>query len=278
MRKVPRSLTLALDGHKHHALPHVSRVSIPFTAIVALGALASCEARPDAAPASRSTEATAAEVSAPLRPAAGQDPARRVSYLRIPGPVQFVLGDPVLGAPRRLPVEGYARDGGRVTGLEGTVGVRDPEIATLQGLTMTPHLPGATIAWANAAGRGAGIGVHVYGRVASLAALDTVARIPPTRRLVAMPLRLLPGEFVRQALPPGGWMLSMLPEADTALGGPRLRVEGAHCAPVLTPRRFVCDAHAGATIIVYRPVTEVSDGAAEVADNGTLLARWLAAR
>ena len=36
---------------------------------------------------------------------------RPVEHVRIPGPIQFVLGDSALGRPRDLPVEAYGRDG-----------------------------------------------------------------------------------------------------------------------------------------------------------------------
>ena len=245
-------------------------------AVAPLLALASCGAPPDdVPPAAEGGPRTANTDARPSRLAAAT-PAKQVSALRIPGPVQFILGDPVLGAPRRLPLEGYGRDGRRVVGLQGTVGVRESEIAALDGLIMTPRRPGATVAWAAVAGAGAGVGVHVYDRFASLAALDTAARIPPARRLLAMPWRLLPGEFLRQALPPGAWMLAMLPEVDLASGVPRLRVEGARCSRVLTPRRFVCDAGAGASIVVYRPLTDKDQNLPEA--DGMLLARWLATR
>ena len=81
------------------------------------------------------------------------------------------------------------------------------------------------------------------------------------------------GEVGRQALPPRTWMLTVLPEADTAADRVRLQVAGATCQAHLldTPRRWGCLAGAGATVTVYRALVP---GAAPPA-TGYLLVRWL---
>jgi hypothetical protein len=88
-----------------------------------------------------------------------------------------------------------------------------------------------------------------------------------------VPLRLGSGEFQRQHLPPGGWMLAMLPEEDDNPHGIRLRVEGADCQSHLlnTPRRFGCNVGPGAIVTVYRPL----GGRDTSAVTGELLVRRL---
>ena len=114
----------------------------------------------------------------------------------------------------------------------GRASVADSEIATLRGLTLRPRSRGITHVGAHIGDGSAGVGVHVYQRVDTLAALDTLLRVRPGQRLFAVPLRLAPGELRRQRLPPGGWMLAMLPEDEERNPvGIRLRVEGATCQP-----------------------------------------------
>jgi hypothetical protein len=99
------------------------------------------------------------------------------------------------------------------------------------------------------------VGVHIYQRVSTLAAIDTLLRLPAERRLFAVPLRLQRGELRRQRLPPGGWMLAMLPEEETDATGIRLRVEGASYQSnfLSTSWRLGCQAGPGTTIIIHRP-------------------------
>lgn len=196
---------------------------------------------------------------------------RPVETVRIPGPIQFILGDSVLGRPREVPLEAYDREGRAVALIAGSLGIMNREIASLSRLTMTPLQPGASLAWAHVGEREARIGVHVYQRVDALEALDTVTRIPPKRRLIAVPLPLAAGELQRQKLPPGSWMLTMLPEDDSTPTRVHLRVEGAMCNPVLTARRLLCGSRVGATVVVYRP-----SGSADVPRaHGDLLVRWM---
>ena len=181
---------------------------------------------------------------------------RPVEYLRIRGPVQFVLGDSAMSRPIDLPVEAYGPDGRRVTEFAGSAQVNDSSVATLRGLTVIPRTRGITLAGVTVGDRAAAIGVHIYQRVSTLAALDTLLSVPFEQRLFAVPLRLERGEFQRQPLPPGGWMLAMLPEQGDDPNGIRLRIEGASCQPHLlnAPRRFGCNTGPGASVIVYRPL------------------------
>lgn len=184
---------------------------------------------------------------------------RPVEHVRLPGPVQFILGDSLLSRPQPLPVEAYARGGQRVTLLAGSAQIADSNIVGLRGITLYPRKRGITVAGVQVGGRSAGIGVHIYHRVSDLKALDTLLSVPPAERLFAVPLRLERGQYRRQRLPPGGWMLAMLPEVpapDSASGAIRLRIEGAACQAnfLNTPRRFGCRAGPEAAVVVYLPL------------------------
>jgi hypothetical protein len=198
---------------------------------------------------------------------------RPVEYLRFPGPVQFILGDSIMNRPRRLPVTAYGADGHPVVVFAGRVEVVDSGVATFRGLTLYPLSRGITAAGAHIGERTAWTGVHIYQRVDTLAALDTLLRVDPQQRLFAVPLRLESGELTRQRLPPGGWMLTMLPEEDHDPNPIRLRIEGAACqANILnTPRRFGCWAGPNAAVVIYRPFASRQTPA----ESGYLLVRWL---
>jgi hypothetical protein len=198
---------------------------------------------------------------------------RPVAHVRIPGPLQFILGDPAHTRPHALPVAAYGPDGRPVRLFVGRAFVVDSGVATLRGLTLAPRARGITRVGAHVGDGAAGMGVHVYQRVDTLAALDTLLRVRPAQRLFAVPLRLARGELRRQRLPPGGWMLAMLPEEDADRPGIRLRVEGAACDPnfLNAPRRFGCEAGPDARVIVYRPFDSEGDSVA----TGYLLVRWL---
>lgn len=185
---------------------------------------------------------------------------RPVDHVRIPGPMQFILGDSVLSRPQPLPVEAYTRSGQRVALPAGSAHVADTSVAALRGLTLYPRKRGITVAGVQVGDRSAGIGVHIYERVSDLGALDTLLSLPPEQRLFAVPLRLERGQYRRQRLPPGGWMLAMLPEEpapDLSAGTIRLRVEGAACHAnfLNAPRRFGCRAGPEAAVLLYLPPT-----------------------
>ena len=198
---------------------------------------------------------------------------RPTEYVRIPGPIQFILGDSEMMRPLVLPVAAYAANGRPVTMFDATVHIKDEDIATLDGLTLYPRSRGITLAWARVGNVDAGIGVHIYQRVNSLTALDTLLRVPPGQRLFAVPLRLESGEFHRQRLPPGGWMLAMLPEDDHDPYRIHLRVENGHCQPnfLNAPRRWACGDRDSAALIVYRPYRKSDTSVG----TGYLLVRWL---
>ena len=180
---------------------------------------------------------------------------RPVEYVRFPGPVQFIMGDSQMSQPRELPVSAYGPDGRRVFQFAGGARVEDSSVAALHGLTLYPRSRGITTAGVTIGDGSAFTGLHIYQRVINLAALDTIVRVDPHHRLFAIPLRLESGMFQRQRLPPGGWMLTMLPEnGDHDPSGIRLRVEGASCQSNIlnTPRRFNCFAGANAAVVVYR--------------------------
>jgi hypothetical protein len=95
-------------------------------------------------------------------------------------------------------------------------------------------------------------GLHVY---APADGLDDLEREP---RLVAVALRLAPGESRRWRLPWGSWMLSMWPEDAAGGRGLQLRIEGASCAPTeqISRRRYLCSVTGRATVVVYAPWRE----------------------
>lgn len=197
---------------------------------------------------------------------------RLVEYVRIPGPLQFVLDDSTLSRPFSLPLFAYGTDGRPIVRFVASVGVKDTGIAVLRGLTLFPRKRGITSVGAHIGDRDAGIGVHIYQRVSTLAAVDTLLRVRAEQRLFAAPLRLNPGDVIRQRLPPGDWMLAMLPEAETAPDRIQLRIEGAHCQEhfLNSPRRWGCHAGPDATLILYRPL-----GRRQAPTTGYLLVRWL---
>lgn len=196
---------------------------------------------------------------------------RPVEYVRFPGPAQFILGDSEMSRPLQIPVTAYGVDGRPVVVLAGSAEVSDTGVAVLRGLTLYPRSRGIAMAGAYIGERAAWVGVHVYQRVDTLAALDTLLRLDPKQRLFAVPLRLESGEFTRQSLPPGGWMLTMLPEVDRDPNPIRLRIEGAACQANIfnTARRFVCWAGPTASVIIYR----LSSRTRLSAETGYLLVR-----
>lgn len=198
---------------------------------------------------------------------------RPVEYLRMNGPLQFVLGDSMLGQPKELPIEAYGPDGHRVVLIAGYADTGDSAVAALHGLTLYPRNRGISGTFVRVGDRTARTGVHVYVRLATLAGLDTALRIQPEQRELAVRLDLTRGEFQRHRLPPGHWMLAMLPEDEREANGIQLHVDGAECTPNLlnTPRRFGCSAGPNATLIVYRTVRAKGP---EVA-RADLLVRWL---
>ncbi len=198
---------------------------------------------------------------------------RRVENVRLPGPLQFVLGDTALTRPIPLTFVAYDASAHPISPARATAGVGDSLVARLHGLLLSPQ--GRGITWAGVrVGESDGVtGVHVYQRVATLAALDTLLRVRDVQRLFAIPLRMARGDNRRQHLPPGDWMLVMLPETDTTMGRIHLRVEGARCQEhfLNAPRRWGCHVDSGATVVLYRPFR----GSQPSTATGYLLVRWL---
>ncbi len=180
---------------------------------------------------------------------------RLVEYVRIPGPIQFVLGDSALSRPRELAVGAYGADRRPVATLTVKIAVADSHVAALRGTTLNPRSQGSTLVGVYIGDRHAATGVHVYQRVNGLDALDTLLRVHPERRAFAVPLRLEGATQYRQRLPPGHWMLALLPLQDRDATSIRIRVEGAACGSTFLndPGRLGCDAGSNATVVVYRP-------------------------
>jgi hypothetical protein len=197
---------------------------------------------------------------------------RPVGTVRLKGPFQFVLGDSALSQPRLVPVAAYDSNRRAVVQLAGNLEVFDSRVASIRGSMLSPRARGITLLAAHVGSAGAWSGVHIYQRVESLVALDTALRVPPHQRLFAVPIRLRAGEFLRQRLPPGDWML--LTQASTPDGPKELKVRAEHavCQENLLndPGRIGCHSGSDADVIVYRPFAADSGY-----KKGYLLVRWL---
>ncbi|MDQ2889060.1 MAG: hypothetical protein M3R65_00720 [Gemmatimonadota bacterium] len=198
---------------------------------------------------------------------------RPVEYVRIYGPLQFVLGDSSLSKPHAIPVAAYDSTWHAVSQVTGIFEVSDSGVAALSGNSLTPRARGITLVSAQVGAHEGRTGVHVYQRVASLAALDTELRVPPHQRLFAIPIRLAPGESRRHPLSPGDWMLSTQAPTPDGARAFKVRAENASCQPNLLndPGRFGCHAGSDAAVIVYRPFARGDTASVD----GYLLVRWL---
>lgn len=190
---------------------------------------------------------------------------RLVEHVRVQGPMQFVLGDSSLSQPKALPIEAYSADWRPVSVFTASMMLANDRVATLRGTTVVPRTRGVSVAGVHIGDREGGTGVHIYQRVESLDALDTLLRVHPEQRLFAVPLRLESGtQLHRQRVPPGGWMLALLPEENHKTTPIRIRVDGAVCESHLLnePGRLGCRAGPHASVVVYRPYANGGPGTA----------------
>ena len=189
---------------------------------------------------------------------------RLVDTVQVQGPIQFVLGDSEFGRPRAFPLEVYSADGRPVSLFTASMGLVDTDIATLRGTTIYPRLQGVSLVAVHIGDHEGGTGVHIYRRVNALDALDTLLRVHPGRRQFAVPLRMESGTQYRQHLPPGGWMLALLPREQHAPNPIRMLVDGAVCDSnfLNDPGRLGCTAGSRASVIVYRPFSRPASGPA----------------
>lgn len=186
---------------------------------------------------------------------------RPVKKIYIAGPVQFLLPD----TAQELRMLVLDLDGKEIHLLKGTSDIGDTTVATLSGIRVIPKSPGATVGGVRFGNQSAGVGVHVYQRVSTLDALRH------GMQFVGIPLRMPGGEVRSWHLPPGTWMLTMLPESDEATGL-QMRIEGANCSVLqLTRRRYACLVKTDATVIVHHP--SASGSAPEL--SGQLLVRQI---
>jgi hypothetical protein len=197
---------------------------------------------------------------------------RLVEHVRIPGPMQFVLDDSAFSQPRVIPVGAYSADGRPVAPFTLTLSVGS-DVATLHGATLYPRTQGITSADARVGDRVAGTGVHIYQRVEGFDALDTMLRVAPHGRLFAVPLLLEAGSLYRQRLPPGQWMLTIMPRNEHDPTPIRFQVDSAACVRNLLndPGRLGCEAGSRASVVVFR----TPDPGAPALAEGYLLVRWL---
>jgi hypothetical protein len=180
---------------------------------------------------------------------------RPVDTVQIQGPIQFVLGDSELGRPRAFPLGVYGADGRPVALFTASIFLLDSGVAQLRGTTIYPRLRGVSLVQVNIGDHEGATGVHIYQRVGGLEALDTLLRVHPGRRQFAVPLHMGNGTQYRQWLPPGGWMLTLLPREEDGSNPIRMFVDGAACdSNILNdPGRLGCSAGSRASVIVYRP-------------------------
>lgn len=170
---------------------------------------------------------------------------RPVQRLQLSGPMQLVVGD----SSQRIPVVAIGLDDKPVDMFAGSVKTRVDSVIDIEpGLRLRARVAGGSLTTVYVGDVHASVGVHTYNRVNTLDGLR--AEHQPA---VILPLRLEGGEVRRWKLPPGGWMLAMLPYEDEH-GGLRLRIEGARCMPMrLTPRRVGCEATGNAYLIISHP-------------------------
>jgi hypothetical protein len=180
---------------------------------------------------------------------------RLVDTVQVQGPIQFVLGDSQLGRPRAFPLGVYGADGRSVSLVTASIFLMDSNVATLRGTTIYPRSQGISLVEVHIGDHEGATGVHIYQRVDALDALDTLLRVHPGGRAFAVPLRMESGTQYRQRLPPGGWMLTLLPREEHGPNPIRMLVDGAACdSNVLNdPGRLGCTAGSRANVIVYRP-------------------------
>lgn len=173
---------------------------------------------------------------------------RPVGKVYIAGPIQFLLPD----TAQEMGIRVVDLDGNEVNLLKGTSDIMDTTVATIDGMKVIPKSPGATVAGVRFGNQSAGVGVHVYEKVNTLDALWE------GKQFVGIPLQMSGGEMLSWHLPPGTWMLTMLPE-DDAEKGLQLRIEGANCIPLqLTRRRYACLVKTESKVIVHHPSTSQS--------------------
>ena len=98
-------------------------------------------------------------------------------------------------------------DGKEIDLLSGTSAILDSTIATLNGIRVVPKSPGSTVASVRFGNQTASVGVHVYETATTLEALNQ------GKKLIGIPLSMAGGEVQSWQLPPGTWMVTMLPEA-----------------------------------------------------------------
>lgn len=198
---------------------------------------------------------------------------RLVEYVLVPGPIQFVLGDSSLSRPQALPLGVYDIDKRPVPVFRATMGVGDSQVAAFHRDSLYPRSRGITITGAHIGDHEGGTGVHVYQRVTALDALDTLLHVHPGQRLFAVPIRLESGSALSHRLPPGHWMLALLPREHDDADPIRMRAESAACGVNILndPGRLGCETGFHSSVKVFRPPTLRRTSPA----GAYLLVRWM---
>lgn len=163
----------------------------------------------------------------------------------------FVVGGP----SREWRVDFAGLDGRSVRLLSARVAVEDSNIAVMNGLHIRPLAVGRTHLSVRVGDRSSGAAIRVFEEVPTLDGLRA------DQRLVAVPIRLIPGRREQWTLPEGTFSLVFLEGnevgQDANPPAPLMSVDGPiMCLPALAPRVYNsrCLARApGATLTVAHP-------------------------
>lgn len=142
---------------------------------------------------------------------------RPVNEIRAPGTLELILGGP----GRDVPFEAVGLDGRPVTLLVGRMHIGDSTIATLEGQRIRARAPGRTWVETFIGNRATFSSVHVYGPAESPEAVRP-------DQLLAVPVRLAPGETREWRLPAGRYFLRVVLDRDDQPKA-RLVAAGARC-------------------------------------------------
>jgi hypothetical protein len=178
---------------------------------------------------------------------------RPVREVYAPAMLDLVVGD----SARDVPFDAVGVDGRPVTLLAGRFTIQDSSVATLEGPRIRARRSGTTWVRARFGERESFTSVHVYERVAEPEQVGAGQHL-------AVPLRLVAGEFRRWSLPAGHYFLAIVP---TSIGRerPRLAVADADCRSL--SGHIECFARHSVTVFAFHP----RHGESDPALGGTLL-------
>lgn len=163
-------------------------------------------------------------------------------FARWSGGLSLVLGDPA----QPLSIRAFGVDGTPETILAGTAIVQDSNVASLDGLTVHPKKPGATMVDVWIGGIVTVIPIMVYQRVNSSGDLRDF------QYFAVSPLRLASGETRQWHVPLGNYFVSFRSDtiASTAL---TFSAIGAKCSPFGDAYNYFCTVAKSAAFVVSAP-------------------------